>query len=188
MYRFFLQLLLLCLLFTNLQAQKKVTVSGTVKDAKNGEVMTGAVIYLKADPQNGATVNSYGFYSLTMPPGNDTLIAQFIGYDNMVLTLNLTHDTTINLRMGEEVKTMQEVVVNANKDKGNQNVTSAQMGAITLTTKEIDKIPVFFGEQDILKVIQLLPGVQSAGDANTGFYVRGGGPDQNLVMLDGATV
>jgi hypothetical protein len=188
MYRFFLQLLLLCLLFTNLQAQKKVTVSGTVKDAKTGEVMTGTAIFSKSDPGNGASVNSYGFYSITLPPGKDTVIAQYLGYDKKVLLLTLTHDTTINFAMGEGETSLQEVVVNGNKDKGNQNVTSAQMGALTLTTKEIDKIPVFFGEKDIMKTLELTPGVKSAGEGNSGFYVRGGSTDQNLVLLDEAQV
>jgi hypothetical protein len=184
----FLLWLSLCLLFSNVQAQKNVTISGTVKDAKTGEVMSGAIIYYKADPQNGASVNAYGFYSLTLPPGKDTLVTQFIGYDKKFIALNLTHDSTVNFTMGEADNTMQEVVVNANKDKGNQNVTSAQMGAITLTTKEIDKIPVFFGEKDIMKTLELTPGVKSAGDGNSGFYVRGGTTDQNLVLLDEAPV
>ncbi len=182
----FLLLLSLCLLLTGLQAQKKVTISGTVKDAKNGEVMTGAVIYSISDAQNGASVNAYGFYSLTVHPGKDTILAQYVGYNKKVFILNLTRDTTINFSMGEEIKTMQEVVVKA--DKGNKNVTSAQMGAETMTTKEIDKIPVFFGEKDIMKTLQLLPGVKSAGEGNAGFYVRGGGADQNLVLLDEAPV
>lgn len=189
MIKYFLSLLAALLLFSNTQAQKKVSVSGTVKDAKNGEVMTGAVIYLKSDPQNGATVNAYGFYSITLPMGHDTLIAQYIGYDKKILILNLVHDTTINFSMGENVTTMQEVVVSASKeDKGNKNVTSAQMGALTLTTREIDKIPVFFGEKDIMKTLELTPGVKSAGDGNSGFYVRGGSSDQNLVLLDEAPV
>jgi len=188
MSKYYLVFLMLWLLFTNTQAQKKVTISGTVKDAKTGEVMTGAAIYHQADPQNGVSVNAYGFFSLTLPPGRDTVVAQYIGYDKKFLFLNLTHDTTINFGMGATDNTLQEVVVNANKDKGNQNVTSAQMGAITLTTKEIDKIPVFFGEKDIMKTLELTPGVKSAGDGNSGFYVRGGSTDQNLVLLDEAPV
>lgn len=186
MHKFYLSLLAVCLLFSNLQAQKKVSVSGIVKDASNGEVMTGAVIYSKSDPQNGASVNAYGFYSLTIQQGPDTLIAQYIGYDKKIFLLNLLHDTIINFSLGIGSNTMQEVVVKANK--GNQNVTSAQMGAEVMTTKDIEKIPVFFGEKDIMKTLQLLPGVKSAGEGNAGFYVRGGAADQNLVLLDEAPV
>ncbi|HWB64980.1 MAG TPA: TonB-dependent receptor [Chitinophagales bacterium] len=167
-------------------AQKKIAISGMVKDAKTGEAMAGAVVYPISNPTDGVSVNAYGFYSLSLNPGRDTIVAQYIGYDKKIIVLNLFADTIININLGEETRKLQEVVIKA--DKGNENVTSAQMGAEKLDVKEIDHIPVILGEKDIMKVLELLPGVKSAGDGNSGFYVRGGGADQNLILLDEAPV
>ncbi len=179
-------LLIAALLQLASYGQKKTTVSGTIKDAKNGEVMMGAVVYSLSAPQNGVSSNAYGFYSLSLAHNPDTLIVQYMGYDKKFLFLHLQHDSTINIALNETVQTLQEVTVKA--DKGNQNITSAQMGAQTLSIKEIENIPVILGEKDVMKILELLPGVKSAGDGNSGFYVRGGGADQNLVLLDEAPV
>ena len=186
MHKYFFLLVVLFLQVNILPAQKKVTISGTVKDAKTGEAMAGAVVFNLSNPQNAVSANAYGFYSLTVPAGIDTIISQYIGYDKWGLIINLQKDTTINVAILETGKTLEQVTVNA--DKGNKNVTSAQMGAITMTVKEMEHIPAFFGEKDIMKVLELLPGVKSAGDGNSGFYVRGGGADENLVLLDEAPV
>ncbi|MDB5282815.1 MAG: outer rane receptor protein [Bacteroidota bacterium] len=187
MYKYLL-LLFLCLASATGFAQKKYSISGTVKDVQNGEVMMGAVVYSSTDPQNGVSVNAYGFYSLTLSAGHDTIIAQYIGYSKKVIVFDLRRDTTINIGMGEVTHQISEVTIKADKDKGNKNITSAQMGAETMTVKDIENIPVFFGEKDIMKTLQLLPGIKSAGEGNSGFYVRGGGADQNLVLLDEAPV
>lgn len=186
MYKRFVLLLFSFLLISSSFAQKKFSVSGTVKDAKNGEVMMGAVVYSKSDPKNGVTVNAYGFYSITLAPGRDTLVAQYIGYYPQLIILDVTKDTSINVSITEAVKTIQEVTVKG--EKGNKNITSAQMGVENMSVKEIENLPVLFGEKDIMKSLQLLPGIKSAGEGNSGFYVRGGGADQNLVLLDEAPV
>lgn len=167
-------------------AQKKVTVSGYIKEASSGESLLGASLYVN-EVQDGAQANTYGFYSFSLVPGNYTFKYTYMGMQDEVFNLNLTKDTIINLEMlSANAGQLSEVIVTA--EKADRNVSSAQMGTISLTTEKIKKLPVVFGESDVLKAIQLLPGVQSSGEGQAGFYVRGGGPDQNLVMLDDAVV
>jgi TonB dependent receptor/CarboxypepD_reg-like domain/TonB-dependent Receptor Plug Domain len=171
---------------THLMAQNSnFTVSGTIRDAKTGEELIGASIVVQEAKGIGMTCNEYGFYSLTLKSGSYTLKTSFIGYqptiNKIVLDKNLTLD--VNLSNGTE---LQEVVVAARKQ--DENVTKAQMGVEKLDVAEIAKIPVLFGEKDVLKTLQLLPGVKSAGEGSSGFYVRGGSADQNLILLDEAPV
>ncbi len=172
--------------FQVILAQKKITLSGTIKDESTGELLIGASVRIKELPQNGTASNSYGFYSLTIPEGNYTIVATYIGYENLVKQYNLHKNETINFSLVAK-SVLKEVVIRANKPN-NDNVASAQMGTEKLSMAQINNVPVVLGEKDILKTITLIPGVKSAGEGNTGFYVRGGASDQNLILLDEATV
>lgn len=184
----FIKLLFLSLLAPlTLAAQNKDrhTVAGTVKDRSSGETMIGATVVLLERPATGTVTNAYGFYSVTAPSGSYHLLISFTGYATDTVAVNLTHDTTlsVSLAVGQELK---EVVVRGGRS--NTNITQSLMGVQKLSTADIKNIPVLFGERDILKTIQLLPGIESAGDGNSGFFVRGGAADQNLILLDEATV
>jgi len=166
-------------------SQKKVTISGYVKDSASGETLLGANIYLKENLK-GVTANAYGFFSLTVEPGEYTLVSSFIGYENLIQKIKLEKDMTINIELKKI--SVQANVIDVSDDRSKQNTESTRMGTIELQMEDVKKLPVLFGEVDILKSITLLPGVQSSGEGNSGLYVRGGGPDQNLILLDGATV
>src|SRR6185312_1960696 len=161
-------------------------VSGYIKDASNGQTIPGVSVYTDEDKEKGSTTDANGYYKLLLTDGKYHLHLSFIGYRDTILLINIKADRQLNVSLTSATVNVQTVTILG--EKANNNVVGSQMGTITLQTKDIKTIPVFMGEPDILKVIQLLPGVQGAGDANTGLYVRGGGPDQNLVMLDGATV
>jgi hypothetical protein len=134
----------------------------------------------------GSTANSYGFYSITIPEGNYTVTSQFIGYEPKSVQIILKQNTKLDFILSEKGNELQEVVVTGQKK--DENITKTQMGVEKLDIQQIKNIPVLFGEKDVLKTLQLLPGVQSAGEGNSGFYVRGGTTDQNLILLDEATV
>ena len=169
-----------------LLAQARHTVSGTVRDQKSGETLIGASITLLELPHSSALSNAYGFYSINAPAGNYKLVVSFTGYTSDTLAISLTKDLVVPVALGAGGQQLQEVVVSANRN--NNNVSKPLMGVQKISINEIKDLPVLFGEKDILKTIQLLPGVQSGGDGNSGFYVRGGGTDQNLILLDEATV
>ena len=166
--------------------QNRYTISGTIRDKKTGEVLIGATVSLLETPERGILSNSYGFYSISAPAGHYSLLITFSGYQPDSLAIDLVHNLTLPIELENASGQLAEVVVSAQKK--NDNVTRPLMGVQKLTTKEINNIPVLFGEKDVLKTIQLLPGIQFAGDGNSGFYVRGGGADQNLILLDEATV
>ena len=170
---------------TSLIAQEKFTVSGTIRDKASGEELIGATIIVKEIPNTGKSTNEYGFYSITLPKGTYTLRATYIGYEEMVKTINLDKNQKIDWPL-ESGKMLETVVVKATKE--DENITKTAMGTEKLDIKEIAKLPVIFGEKDVLKTIQLLPGVKTAGEGNSGFFVRGGGADQNLILLDEAPV
>ncbi len=159
--------------------------SGTIKDGNNGETIAGATVLLKGTTI-AASTNPYGFYSLTAPRGTYTVVISYIGYATSETVLTLDKNQVVNLSLTTAETNLQEVEVSTKG--GNENVKSTQMSVVQLDMAEIKKIPAFMGEVDILKTIQLLPGIKSAGDGNTGFYVRGGGPDQNLILLDEAPI
>ncbi len=167
-------------------AQKKYTISGTIKDQATGEQLIGATVIINELPQNGTATNSYGFYSLTAPDGVYTLSFTYIGYETVVKQVLLHQNQTVNVALPSKSE-LKEVVVRADKPN-NDNVASPMMGEEKLNMTQINNVPVLLGEKDILKTISLLPGVKSAGEGNTGFYVRGGASDQNLILLDEATV
>jgi hypothetical protein len=166
-------------------AQQKSTLSGTIRDANSGEELIGATIRLLESPSAGRISNEYGFYSLTVPAGKYTIQCSYIGYQNFKQEINLDKDFKLDIKLSGEAM-LEEVVVTAKK--ADENVTRAAMGVERLEVKELSKLPVIFGEKDILKTIQLLPGVKSAGEGNSGFFVRGGAADQNLILLDEAPV
>jgi len=164
---------------------KNATISGFVRDARNGESLTGAVIYPKENPSVGITSNSYGYFSLSLPTGEYSLIVQFLGYKTKIIALELKENVKLNFEMEEESIALKEITITG--EKNNINVVQSELIS-KINIKEIQNIPVILGEKDILKTIQLLPGVTPAGEGNAGFYVRGGGVDQNLILLDEAPV
>ena len=169
-----------------LLGQQKFTISGTIKDAKSGEELIGANVYVKNNPTNGTSTNAYGFYSLTLPQGKYEIAVQYVGYQIFTKELDLVANQKVDFEITSSSQQLKEVEVKAEKD--NLNVSSAQMGVTKIDINEIKNIPVIFGERDVLKTISLLPGIKSAGEGNAGFYVRGGGTDQNLILLDEAPV
>jgi len=175
---FYIFMLLLASGFVQLAAQSH-TLSGYIKDANTGETLIGANVYNKANPAQGVTTNTYGFFSFTLPEGEYTFVFSYLGYADQELQIALTSDQQLNIELEEGV-VIQTVEVLA-KDNENRNVEAAEMGILKLPIEDIKKLPALLGEVDVLKALQLLPGVLSATEGNTGFYVRGGGPDQNLV-------
>ncbi|MCW5908284.1 MAG: TonB-dependent receptor [Chitinophagales bacterium] len=183
--RFILFTLLLAgTLFGN--AQKNFTVSGTIRDAKTGEELIGATVLLKDTTGIGTVTNAYGFYSLTLPLSAKQLVFRYIGFDEKVVMLDSAKNQTINISLSPASQNLKEVEITAKKE--DENIKTAEVSAVKLDIKQLEKIPVLFGEKDLLKTIQLLPGVQPASEGNSGFYVRGSSNDQNLVLLDEATV
>ncbi|GAA4306240.1 TonB-dependent receptor [Compostibacter hankyongensis] len=179
--------LAVALLSANLsvQAQALHTVSGYIRDGASGESLAGATVLVRETGQ-GVTANNYGFYSLTLREGKYTLLYSFLGYAAEEREVDLGQSRQLNVELSTTTVRSQEVVVtDSRKD---ENVSTTEMGKTTLSVGEIKKLPALFGEVDVLKSIQLLPGVQSAGEGNAGLYIRGGSPDQNLILLDGAPV
>ena len=172
-------------LFQIANSQTKYTISGYLKDAKNGESLIGVTIY-KKNSQLGTVTNPYGFYSLTLPAGNDTIVFSFIGYKTILKPINLIGNQTISIELSDEGTETAEVLVTA--EKADANVKGMEMGVAKLDIKQIQKMPALLGEVDIIKSIQLLPGVTTVGEGASGFNVRGGNIDQNLVLMDEAPV
>ncbi len=168
-----------------LSAQNKYTLSGYIRDAEAGETVLGASVYDQQNPSKGTYSNDYGFYALTLEEGIYNMVFSSLGYTDTVVTINLDRDKRLNMSLIEGI-VMKEVVITA--EQSNDNIEKPSMGTVDLETGQLKRLPALLGEVDVLKAIQLLPGVMSAGEGNTGFYVRGGGPDQNLVLLDEAVI
>ncbi len=168
-------------------AQKSYTVSGYVKDSNSGETLIGANIFNMDNPGEGTSTNTYGFYSLTLKEGKYKIGVSYLGYETVGYEVDLSKDVLLNISLSEGVL-IKEVIISAAKEDRRKNVEGTQMGTLELPIENIKLLPAIFGEVDILKALQLLPGVLSSGEGNAGFYVRGGGPDQNLVLLDEALV
>jgi hypothetical protein len=162
---------------------EKFTLSGTIKSKKKGETIIGASVRVGS---TGTSSNEYGFYSITLPAGSYNLEVTAVGLQPFSQTIQLNKDLRQDILLDDEIKSLENVVVTA-QSKG-RSISSPQMGVERISTKDIKNIPVLLGERDILKTIQLLPGIKSAGDGNSGFYVRGGAGDQNLILLDEAPV
>ena len=163
----------------------RFTVSGSVRSAKTGETIIGASVR-SLHPPVGTASNEYGFYSLTLPAGARQIEISAVGMKTVVKDLSTEGNTVLDILLEEDSKDLQEVTIRATS--AGRSLRNPQMGLERLTMSEIKNIPVIFGEKDVLKTIQLLPGIKSAGDGNSGFYVRGGAADQNLILLDEATV
>lgn len=177
--------IILLLLVQAVFAQDKFTVSGYIKDSKNGEALIGASILVK-ELSTGTATNVYGFYSLTLPKGNYTFVFSYLGYQNNSRTVDLTKNQKIDLELTESNVGLQEVVITGERE--DVNVKSMEMSVNKMDIKTIEKIPALLGEVDIVRSIQMLPGVTTVGEGASGFNVRGGGVDQNLVLLDEAPV
>ena len=165
-------------------SQNKYTISCYVSDSSTGESLIGANVYKKEDFKGGST-NLYGFYSITLPEGKHTIIASFLGYNSFEEAIDLNKDIRLDIELSPMSQSLDAVEIKADRKK---NIESTQMGTFNMEVEKIKTLPAFLGEVDIIKTIQLLPGVQSGGEGNAGLYVRGGGPDQNLILLDGAVV
>ncbi len=167
-------------------AQQKYTISGNIKDFATGEDLIGATVLIEGVTHRGTVSNSYGFYSISLPESECKIRFQYVGYEPRTITVNLTANQVVDIELKEKTVELGNIIVTG--ERADKNVTSVEMGNVKLTPKQIESIPVLFGEHDILKTIQLMPGVKSAGEGNSGFYVRGGGIDQNLILLDEAPV
>ncbi|MEO5685415.1 MAG: TonB-dependent receptor [Chitinophagaceae bacterium] len=166
-------------------AQNKYTISGYVKDSLTGETLIGATLQAGAKGR-GVNSNAYGFFSITLEGGDYEIACSFVGYQSRRLSIRLSANQSFNFLLPPRASTSEEVVVYAKRR--DENVKNAQMGRFDLSVARVKALPVLLGEVDILKTLQLLPGIRNAGEGNTGLYVRGGGPDQNLIILDDAVV
>jgi len=166
-------------------AQERYTVSGYLRNASTGEELIGANVYIE-EPKAGCATNEYGFYSLTVPAGSYTIMCSYMGYETQEIRIYLDKNITQNIELSQTAIEIAGVVVTG--EVPDNNVKSPEMSIVEIIPAEIKTVPVIFGEQDVLKTIQLMPGISAAGEGNTGFYVRGGSTDQNLVLLDEAPV
>ena len=178
--------ILLFFFFTfSISAQEKHTISGTVYDKRGNETLIGATIYF-SDLNVGTTTNEYGFYSITILEGTHNVSVSYLGFSEENRIIELNNKTSLDFYLSEASQTLDEVLIKTDIEK--INIKSTQMSTNTLTSKSIKQIPVVLGESDIIKSIILLPGVTSAGEGASGFNVRGGSADQNLILLDEAIV
>jgi hypothetical protein len=184
--RYFIPFLLLSFLSFSAAGQNSHTISGYVRDAKTGEELIGANLYIASDQNIGTTTNIYGFYSLTLEEKESVkLMVSYTGYTTQSIELKLDKDTTLIIELSQGF-TMEEVVVRS--EDRDENVNSTKMGTVKLPVEKIKKLPALMGEVDVLKTLQLMPGVLAGTEGSTGFFVRGGAADQNLILLDEATV
>ena len=167
------------------QAQQKFTLSGTVSEASSNETLIGVTI---AFPElgTGTTTNEYGFYSITLPKGDYRIMVSYLGFQDVMENVALDRNIKKDFYLAEEAEELDEVVVTDDVER--LDIRKPQMSVNTLTAQTIKQIPVVLGEADVIKSLLLLPGVSNAGEASSGFNVRGGAVDQNLILLDEATV
>ena len=177
---------LLCLSFGLSGQVEKFNISGQISDGSNGEDIAFADITVTNLENTGTNTNAYGFYSIALPAGEHTLSFQYLGYATVLKTITLSEDIKINIELGEDAAMLDEIVVTAEKE--NKNITRNEGSVTQIDMKDVRELPALGGEPDIMKAIQLTPGIKAAGEGNAGFYVRGGGLDQNLILLDEAPV
>jgi hypothetical protein len=189
LHPYFRILILFCsallLVRTEAQAQNKFTISGYIKEKGSSELMIGATVAIPS-LKTGTISNNYGFYSITLPEGIYQMVVTYVGYSPKAFSVNLKENVEMDIVL-ETSSEMKEVVVNATKQQARLS-EETRMSVIEIPVQQIKDIPALLGEKDVLKVLQLLPGVQKGGEGNSGIYVRGGGPDQNLIILDDAIV
>ncbi|MFD1614414.1 TonB-dependent receptor [Gelatiniphilus marinus] len=169
----------------SLNAQEKFTLSGIISEQKSNETLIGVNIIFP-ETGTGTTTNEYGFYSITLPKGTYSVIISYLGYKTITQTIELNNDISKNISLVESLESLNEVIITKNVEK--LSIKNPQMSVNTLTSNTIKNIPVVLGEADIVKAITLLPGVTNAGEASSGFNVRGGSADQNLILLDEAVI
>lgn len=184
MYKY-LQFLLIIAITATSYSQEKVTLSGNVSDAKNNETLIGVSVVIPI-LKIGTFTNEYGFYSLTIPKGTYEIEISSIGYETQTITINLEENTKQNISLSESTQQLDEIVITDNPYK--TNIRKPEMSVNKIAISTIKQMPVVLGEVDILKSITTLPGVTNAGEGQSGFNVRGGAADQNLILLDEATV
>lgn len=184
MKKYFLLFLVLTSFFAF--SQQRYTLSGTISDASNGEKLLG-VNFIIRDAQNGTSTNEYGFYSLTLPEGNYTISVEYLGYETVVESVQLNRNIRKDYKLSPEAISLSDVVVSANASQ-KTDVRKPEMSVASIPIPTIKKLPVLIGEVDIIKTMLQLPGVSNAGEASSGFNVRGGASDQNLILLDEATI
>lgn len=166
-------------------AQEKFTLSGIVSEEKSNETLIGVNIVFP-EIGTGTTTNEYGFYSITLPKGTYSIVVSYLGYQTITETIELNDNISNNIGLAESLENLDEVIITKNIEK--LNIKNPQMSVNTLTLGTIKQIPVVLGEADVIKAITLLPGVTNAGEASSGFNVRGGAADQNLILLDEAII
>lgn len=181
----FLAIIAMLLSTLAVQAQEKHTISGYIKDGSNGEGLIGVSVFVR-EAATGVSTNTYGFYSITLPAGDYTFVYSYIGYVKQTRTISLRSDQKVDLELVEESKELQEVVVSTKKE--DENVRGIEMSVNKVEMKTIRKMPALLGEVDLIRSIQLLPGVTTVGEGASGFNVRGGDISQNLVLLDESPV
>src|SRR5690606_37093213 len=178
--------LIFAVLFGSINAfAQQVVLNGVIRDAESGETLIGAVVSVEPGLQ-AASTNAYGFYSLALSEGKHRVTFSYVGYQSHSEEIDISDSHRLNVELRRGNNTIEDVVVSA--ERKDDNVSNPQMGVLNFTMEEVKNVPVVFGERDLLKTIQLLPGVQSGGEGSSNFYVRGGGGDQNLILLDEATV
>ncbi|MEI6059715.1 MAG: TonB-dependent receptor [Bacteroidota bacterium] len=163
----------------------KVTLSGYARDQSNGEILIGVTVYC-AESKTGAITNTYGFYSLSLSPGKYTIRYSYVGYQAQEKNIQLDKNLTLDVNLLQVEARLGEVIITGKR--GDENVRAPEMSIVKMDIKTIQKVPALLGEVDVIKVLQLLPGVQSTSEGSTGFSVRGGNSDQNLIILDEATI
>lgn len=175
----------LLLIFSTVFAQEKFTLSGTIADDSSNETLIGASVYIK-ELQKGVTTNEYGFYSISLPAGTYTVQISYVSFGTKEETIVLKSNVRKNVNLTSNSEELQEVVISDNRKRA--EIRRPEMSVNRMTAEEIKKMPVVMGEVDVLKSILQLPGVTNAGEGSSGFNVRGGSADQNLILLDEATI
>ncbi|RYD71697.1 MAG: TonB-dependent receptor, partial [Sphingobacteriales bacterium] len=185
--RIFIVSIFLCLHIWQPAKAANFTISGYVYDDASGEALLGAVVFDRAI-NKGTSSNEYGFYSFTLPEGSHEIQISYIGYQKQSISINLNQNIQKNIRLKMADQQLKEVIITAHGNEEKAAVKSTQMSSIKIQIEQIKHLPSLGGEVDIIKVMQLMPGVKRGGEGQTGMYVRGGGADQNLILLDEATV
>ena len=172
--------LIVCNFLVEVFSQERHTISGIISDAETGETMIGATISIKELEATGTITNAYGYYSITLTEDEYTIIVSYIGYKSIETIISLNEDMRLDYNLIADSETLETVVVTAAKE--NENIISGEIGVENLKPKNIETIPVLFGEQDIVKTLTLTPGVKTSGEGTGGFFVRGGNNSQNLIL------
>ncbi|SHF45375.1 TonB-dependent Receptor Plug Domain [Salegentibacter echinorum] len=178
-------LLIFCCTFSQNYAQSTYGLSGTVINAKSNETLIGVNVLIPSQ-NTGVVTNEYGFYAIKLTPGIYEVVVSYLGYQTVTKTIKIEEDTNLNFELQESSENLEEVVINSNNNR--LNIKSPEMSVNKLSIKTIKKLPAIFGEVDVIKSLLLLPGVSNAGEGSSGFNVRGGAVDQNLILLDEATI